>query len=949
MRRSVFNTEVYASIARKTQAEGIVMLENRDHALPLEAGSRVALFGRSQFQYYKSGTGSGGMVNTAYVTGVREAILERKAYALAPSPEAAYEKWLPDHPFDQGFGWGTEPWFQEEMEISPELARKAAQEADAAIVIIGRTAGEDQDNKPEGGSYYLTETEETMLERVCAAFTRTIVLLNVGNIIDMNWVSKYRPSAVLYIWQGGQEGGHGVLDVLTGEVCPSGKLSDTIARRISDYPSDANFGDPDRDFYAEDIYVGYRYFETFARDKVLYPFGFGLSYTTFEIQGQGMESISDTTITFRARVINTGKVKGKEVAQIYCEAPQGRLGKPARSLCAYRKTILLDPGEYQDLKFKVPVKAIASYDDGGVTGNKSCWVLEEGTYYFHIGNSVRNTKLCGSLQLSGTAVIEQLEEAMAPIRAFDRMKPAVSGGEADAEAAEASVKAGKSADAAAGESSPYAVIYEPVPLRTVPPLERRARRLPKEIPYTGEKGYRLIDVADGKVTMETFLAQLSDEDLICLTRGEGMCSPKVTPGTAAAFGGVTDSLLKFGIPLGCCSDGPSGIRMDSGTKAFSMPSGTCQACTWNNVLIKELYDWEGMELRKNRIDSLLGPGMNIHRHPLGGRNFEYFSEDPLLTGKMAVMQLRGMRESAAAGTIKHFCANNQEYRRMKVDAVISERALREIYLRGFEIAVREGAATSVMTTYGSVNGAWTASQYDLLTTILRGQFGFGGIVMTDWWAAGSEENGPESIKQTSTMIRAQNDLYMVTSSAENNTNGDDTAEGLAEGRITRGELQRAAFNICRFLCDTPAFLRMNGIETDLDVMLAKAREEEEENEDAAAKIHVSTSCGIPSDLVRTGRGTMNIIEVQIEKRGTYLLELEARSELDNALAQIPMTVSVGSRVIETVSLNGAQTEWTKLAIEIPSMMISVFYLKIFFALGGMGIRNCRLSLLEPQE
>ena len=949
MRRSVFNTEVYASIARKTQAEGIVMLENRDHALPLEAGSRVALFGRSQFQYYKSGTGSGGMVNTAYVTGVREAILERKAYALAPSPEAAYEKWLPDHPFDQGFGWGTEPWFQEEMEISPELARKAAQEADAAIVIIGRTAGEDQDNKPEGGSYYLTETEETMLERVCAAFTRTIVLLNVGNIIDMNWVSKYRPSAVLYIWQGGQEGGNGVLDVLTGEVCPSGKLSDTIARRISDYPSDANFGDPDRDFYAEDIYVGYRYFETFARDKVLYPFGFGLSYTTFEIQGQGMESISDTTITFRARVINTGKVKGKEVAQIYCEAPQGRLGKPARSLCAYRKTILLDPGEYQDLKFKVPVKAIASYDDGGVTGNKSCWVLEEGTYYFHIGNSVRNTKPCGSLQLSGTAVIEQLEEAMAPIRAFDRMKPAVSGGEADAEAAEASVKAGKSADAAAGESSPYAVIYEPVPLRTVPPLERRARRLPKEIPYTGDKGYRLIDVADGKVTMETFLAQLSDEDLICLTRGEGMCSPKVTPGTAAAFGGVTDSLLKFGIPLGCCSDGPSGIRMDSGTKAFSMPSGTCQACTWNNVLIKELYDWEGMELRKNRIDSLLGPGMNIHRHPLGGRNFEYFSEDPLLTGKMAVMQLRGMRESAAAGTIKHFCANNQEYRRMKVDAVISERALREIYLRGFEIAVREGAATSVMTTYGSVNGAWTASQYDLLTTILRGQFGFGGIVMTDWWAAGSEENGPESIKQTSTMIRAQNDLYMVTSSAENNTNGDDTAEGLAEGRITRGELQRAAFNICRFLCDTPAFLRMNGIETDLDVMLAKAREEEEENEDAAAKIHVSTSCGIPSDLVRTGRGTMNIIGVQIEKRGTYLLELEARSELDNALAQIPMTVSVGSRVIETVSLNGAQTEWTKLAIEIPSMMSSVFYLKIFFALGGMGIRNCRLSLLEPQE
>ena len=752
MKETIFNTEVYASVARKAQAEGVVMLENRDHALPLAKGSRIALFGRSQFGYYKSGTGSGGMVNTYYVTGVREAVLQREAYVLAPSLEKAYEAWLPGHPFDQGCGWGTEPWFQEEMVPSQELVDTAAGEAEAAVVIIGRTAGEDQDNKPEGGSYYLTEQEEILLERVCAAFPRTIVLLNVGNIIDMKWVAKYRPAAVLYIWQGGQEGGNGVLDVLTGEVTPSGKLTDTIAYNVSDYPSDANFGDPDRDFYAEDIYVGYRYFETFAKEKVMYPFGYGLSYTTFDIIGQGMQSAGDDTINFRARVVNTGSVPGKEVVQIYCEAPQGKLGKPARVLCAYRKTITLDPGQYQDLRFKVPVRAISSYDDSGVTGFKSCWVLEGGNYVFHMGNSVRNTKECGSFLLSGTAPIEQLEEAMAPIRAFDRMKPA------------------PCPDASSQNS--YEVSYEPVPLRTVPPLERRAQRMPKEIAYTGSRGYRLCDVGDGKIRMESFLAQLSDEDLICLTRGEGMCSPKVTPGTAAAFGGVTDRLLEFGIPLGCCSDGPSGIRMDSGAKAFSMPSGTCLACTWNHVVVKELYNWEGLELRKNRIDSLLGPGMNIHRHPLNGRNFEYFSEDPLITGKMAVMQLRGMRESMAVGTIKHFCGNNQEYRRHKVDSVISERALREIYLRGFEIAVREGAATSVMTTYGSVNGSWTASQYDLLTTILRGQFGFGGIVMTDWWAAGSEENGPESIQQTSSMIRAQNDLYMVTASAEKNSNGD---------------------------------------------------------------------------------------------------------------------------------------------------------------------------------
>lgn len=797
MKNMVFNREVYAGYARKAQAEGAVLLENRNGALPLAPGSRVALFGRSQFHYYKSGTGSGGMVNTEYVTGVREAILQREAYVLAPSVEKAYEEWLPSHPFDPGRGWATEPWFQEEMVPEEELVREAAREADAAIVIIGRTAGEDKDNSPSPGSWYLTGQEETMLERVCAAFERTIVILNVGNIMDMNWVQRFSPAAVLYVWQGGQEGGNGILDLLTGEISPSGKLADTIARDIADYPSDANFADPDRNYYAEDIYVGYRYFETFAKEKVLYPFGYGLSYTTFEIRGQGMESIGDDTINFRARVINTGTVPGKEVVQIYCEAPQGKLGKPARVLCAFRKTITLDPGHFQEVRFKVPIRAIASYDDSGVTGHKSAWVLEEGTYNFHMGCSVRDTKPCGSLQLSGTAVIEQLEEAMAPIRAFDRMKPQLSQNTAQA--------AGTDAGA---ESSSYTVIYEPAPLRTEDPLARRAKRLPPEYPYTGDRGYRLKDVAEGKVTMEAFLAQLSDEDLACLTRGEGMCSPKVTPGTASAFGGLTESLVRFGLPAACCSDGPSGIRMDTGAIAFSIPSGTCLACTFNLVLVKELFDWLGAEVRMNEIDSLLGPGMNIHRHPLNGRNFEYFSEDPFLTGKMAAVQLRGLRESGVVGTVKHYCANNQEYRRMKTDSVISERALREIYLRGFEMAVREGAATSVMTTYGSVNGAWTASQYDLLTTILRGQFGFGGIVMTDWGASGSEENGPESRQQTASMIRAQNDLYMVVDDAASNSNNDDTLQGLGEGRITRGELQRAAYNICRFLLDTPAFARL---------------------------------------------------------------------------------------------------------------------------------------------
>ena len=250
-----------------------------------------------------------------------------------------------------------------------------------------------------------------------------------------------------------------------------------------------------------------------------------------------------------------------------------------------------------------------------------------------------------------------------------------------------------------------------------------------------------------------------------------------------------------------------------------MPSATCLAATFNNVLVKELFDWEGVELHMHRVDSLLGPGMNIHRNPLNGRNFEYFSEDPFLTGKMAVVELRGMRESGIMSTIKHFCANNREYRRKETESVLSERALREIYLRGFEIAVREGAATSVMTTYGAVNGAQTASQYDLNTTILRGEFGFGGIVMTDWWACGSEEGGAPDPRLTGTMIRAQNDLYMVTKDAAANTGGDDTAEALAEGRITRGELQRSAANICGFLLSTPAYWRASADESEVETKI----------------------------------------------------------------------------------------------------------------------------------
>ena len=323
---SKYSMADYAAKAREAVAEGIVLLRNENGVLPLAAGTRVAVFGRSQFNYYKSGTGSGGLVNTAYVTGILDALEADEDLEVDQGVKSIYEEWLKEHPFDAGSGWASEPWHQEEMPLAAWMLRQARESTDTAIVVIGRTAGEDQDNKAEAGSYYLTDTEEEMIELVCDAFDRTIVLLNVGNIIDMRWVRRYGPSAVAYVWQGGQEGGNGVLDVLKGTVNPSGKLPDTIPWNINDIPSTAGFGDPHKAVYSEDIYVGYRYFETFAKDQVQYPFGFGLSYTTFSMETTNLrtETMTRKGVTVTVKVKNTGDVPGKEVVQVYAAAPQGK-------------------------------------------------------------------------------------------------------------------------------------------------------------------------------------------------------------------------------------------------------------------------------------------------------------------------------------------------------------------------------------------------------------------------------------------------------------------------------------------------------------------------------------------------------------------------------------------------------------------------------------------------
>lgn len=897
----------YLETSARAVSGGIVMLKN-DGALPLKQGGTAAVFGRIQLHYYKSGTGSGGMVNVSKVIGITDGLLDA-GYKLDEQLLNAYREWDEQNPFDYGEGWGGEPWSQKEMPLTDELVGGAASRADAAIVIIGRTAGEEMDNKLEKGAFLLSDLEEDMLRRVTSAFDKTVVLLNTGGLIDMSFMDRYPVSAVMYVWQGGMVGGAGTAAVLTGEVSPSGKLPDTIAYEISDYPSDKFFGSGDMDCYGEDIYVGYRYFETFAKDRVRFPFGFGMSYTSFDITASDFK-LDGNKVTGSVNVKNTGSTPGREVVQIYCSAPQGKLGKPARVLCGFDKTRTLQPGESQTLSFEIPLESVASYDDSGVTGHKSAWILEQGGYVFYAGADVRSASEAYSLTLPET-VVRQCKSALGPLTAFKRMVN--SGGKPE---------------------------FEDVPL-TGEAFPHDHAKLPAEIPQTGDRGIRLADVVNGKNTLEEFTAQLTDYDLSCIIRGEGMGSPKVTAGTAAAFGGVSDTLTALGIPCACCDDGPSGMRLDCGTKAFSLPNGTLLASTFDRPLMTELFTFMGLEMHTNQVDCLLGPGMNIHRHPLNGRNFEYFSEDPYLTGEMASAELAGLHSTGAEGTIKHFCGNNRETRRHFLDSVISERALREIYLRGFENAVKKGGAKSVMTTYGQVNGVWTAGNYDLVTGILRDDWGFDGFTMTDWWANINRRGKAPDKSDFAAMAMAQNDVYMVT--ADGAACNDNTLDSLNSGELTRGELQRNAMNILRFLTTTHAMKRVMGCDDETEIINRPADAGDVDSTDI--EFHdIDEDLTLDLTGITTEKGSSYAFGLNVSKPGVYKVTLTASSTLSE-LAQTSVSIFALGSPCGMFTFNGtggapvSQTKDVK-------CLSNFMPIRLYFGGSGLKTQSIRFELKE---
>lgn len=526
-------------------------------------------------------------------------------------------------------------------------------------------------------------------------------------------------------------------------------------------------------------------------------------------------------------------------------------------------------------------------------------------------------------------VVEQLEEACAPRESFERMVRS-SGADGRAQLA-----------------------WEPCAVEKDRVEKRMQQYAPEEIIYTGDQGYRLADVYENRITMEQFVAQLDDENLIGLFHGEGMCSNKVTPGTAGAFSGVPHRLQEFGIPAVCCADGPSGIRMDCGTKAFSVANGAAIGSSFNEELAQELFRLVGLEMRKNKVDTLLGPGINILRNPLNGRNFEYFSEDPLLTGKMCAAQLKGLEQSGVTGTIKHYCCNEQEQYRTRVNAVVSQRALREIYLRAFEIGVREGKAKSIMSSYNPVNGIWSAGNFDLCTTILRKEWNYDGIVMTDWWACANWEGEPAEWGNRAPMVRAQNDIFMCSASSQTEIEADNVLEKLKEGRITRAQLQRNACNILGFTIQTPAMLRQMGIEGELELEGFEDEQEEDTLLFDMERYESDPKTGIVEinrdDVIEAEAGKSVLIELVMDQEGVditkgrvFELVITMSSPL-KSLAQLPVSIYTDNIYRMTLSMNGTEGCVCEVSCEIGPIIGRIHYLKLVFGADGMDITRIRMT------
>ncbi len=783
---------LHAEVARKAAAAGFVLLKNEDRVLPLKKGGKVALYGVGAVQTIKGGTGSGD-VNERYDISIAKG-MENAGFVLTSAD------WLRDADkayLDSRIAW-RDAILKEDAErpgqffvayshhafVMPAGGPIPASdpETDTAVYVLSRIAGEGADRHAVKGDYYLTDEEERQLHDLCATYPKVVLLLNVGGQVDLSVLDR-EPGikAVMLVGQPGMEGGNAVADVLCGDVPVTGKLTNTWAVRFEDYPNAGTFshrsGDVTREVYGEDIYVGYRYFDTFGVAP-RFGFGEGLGYTDFAVGDVKIEALGKGQVRVTAKVTNTGDREGREVAQTYLLLPDMRMGRELRRLAAFAKTPMLKPGESCEVAMTVNPGDAASFCE-----HHGAWVVPAGRVGVCVGDSLRDSRVYGWLEVAERKVLAECAHICPPQETIDTLKP-------DPEK--------RAALAAAIPAAGGAVI--PWDLSGVETVTYTYGN-PDE---SGDEAYALAET-------------LTDDQLVFMAtgdpaKGQGSiigAAGSAVPGSAAETSGAA---LDKGVANIVLADGPAGLRLSpvcyikdgapqrtgfllsiehgffatgepEGDRRYqyctAIPVGSLLSQSWDPEVLKACGDAVGDEMERMNVTLWLAPGMNIHRNPLCGRNFEYYSEDPVLSGKMAAAMTDGVQKHPGCGTtIKHYACNNQEDNRTGSDSILSERALREIYLRGFGIAIRDSQPLSIMTSYNLVNGVHAANSHDLCTKAARNEFGFKGVIMTDWHTTYSENCTAAGC------VKAGNDWTMPGEGFDHDT----IRAALADGSLTKQDL-----------------------------------------------------------------------------------------------------------------------------------------------------------------
>lgn len=794
------------TVAYKAACESMVLLKN-EGVLPLTT-QKVALYGAGASRTIKGGTGSG-EVNERHSVTILEG-LEDRGFTITT------RKWIGD--FEKAYTAAQKAYKAEKKKRVNFLKKDslmqmmlddfraphgrpitqadvAASDTDTCIYVLSRQAGEGGDRKAEKGDLYLTD-EEVAAIRFCAEhYAKFLLVINCGSAMDMSFAREIPGiGAILYLCQLGTEGGHAFADVLSGIVTPSGKLSDTWAKHYEDIPFAKEYsylnGNLEEEYYKEGIYVGYRYFDSFGVEPA-YPFGYGLSYTTFSIHSAGI-GVEGTQVTVKATVANTGSTYGgKEVAQLYVSAPNGKLPKEYQSLAAFAKTKLLGIGERQTLDLSFDLKNLASYRQ-----SDGAYVLEAGEYVLRLGNSSRNTVVIGVLRLEREAVVSRHRNICSGWKPMKELAP---------------------------KQFPAPVIAEGLPRVDIDPDAIETVVYSYETPEECQEPW-----------VQKLLDSLSLKDMVEIVVGNGMFGGENRFNLPGSVGNTTSKFWDKGLVNVALCDGPAGLRVQkrSGvnkqgkvkpidmalsvldalpefarklmtadpnkdtviyqyTTAFPVANALAQ--TWNRELMQEIGTAIFREMKEYGCTFWLAPAVNIHRNPLCGRNFEYFSEDPRLSGTMAAAITKGVQqEQGFYVTVKHFACNNQEDNRNYVSSNVSERALREIYLRSFEICVRGGGAKSVMTSYNRVNGVYTPNSHDLCTKVLRNEWGFAGVVMTDWFST------KQGLASSAIAMKAGNDLIMPGGGSYKK----EILQGVKSGLIRQEDVRRCCANVIKAVLDS---------------------------------------------------------------------------------------------------------------------------------------------------